>query len=237
MAKALGITLVVCAALVVVVRFTPERVRRRIRGMKLTDRRIPVVAVLVAVPIAIGGAVLVGLFAARDHEGAFDWELASIFGTALGTLLLAGATALLALVTSRDVTATEDLARTARDERRDRFRPMLIGAVDGVNSRELSIELMNVGPGPAITAVVTAKSEWSEVGLKVLRDIPSGESRRVKVSNHPPPFERTKPGEDPPPQLMVGNYQVDGHYFDWDGKRYDIADWKHNRIGDAEVGD
>jgi hypothetical protein len=55
------------------------------------------------------------------RRGRFDWELASIFGTAVETLLLAVATGALALTTARDVSATQEIALLTRSEQDDVF--------------------------------------------------------------------------------------------------------------------
>jgi hypothetical protein len=67
----------------------------------------------VALAAVIGLSVAVG-FAGEEHG--FGWELAAVFGTALGTTLLAVATGLLALLTARDVSAAQELAQLTRDE-------------------------------------------------------------------------------------------------------------------------
>jgi hypothetical protein len=72
-------------------------------------------AVLIAV--VAGLSLIVGLIAAAGHE-TFNWEVASIFGTALGTTALAGFTGALAFTTSGDVRATWELARLARQSKR-----------------------------------------------------------------------------------------------------------------------
>jgi hypothetical protein len=61
----------------------------------------------------LGLSVLVGFV---GSEQGFGWELAAVFGTALGTTLLAVTTGLLALLTWRDVSAAQELAQLARDE-------------------------------------------------------------------------------------------------------------------------
>jgi ribose/xylose/arabinose/galactoside ABC-type transport system permease subunit len=58
----------------------------------LPSWKVLMVCVLLAVVV---GSFLVGQIASR-HEG-FDWELAAIVGTAIGTTLLAAATGALAL--------------------------------------------------------------------------------------------------------------------------------------------
>jgi len=90
-------------------------------------------------------AFLVGHFAAREHTGYFDWELASIFGTALGTTALALATGALSYTTSADV-------RAAWEGVRQQWRPVVL-----VSPRptarfggSIMLALKNVGRGPAL---------------------------------------------------------------------------------------
>ena len=125
----------------------------------LTRRRT-----LVAVPVGIGvfaaAFVLVGWLAARDGQS-FDWELASIFGTAVGTTALALATGGLALTTSSDVRATWRLAELTKADQDARERPVVVmlGAEwalddDSANVGTLRVTLRNVGLGPALRLVV-----------------------------------------------------------------------------------
>ena len=104
--------------------------------------------------------VLVGWLAARDHQS-FDWELASIFGTAVGTTLLAIATGCLAYTTSGDVRATWELARLTKSDQDARERPVVVmlGAEWALNDASAStgtlhVRLRNVGLGPALRLVV-----------------------------------------------------------------------------------
>ena len=63
---------------------------------------------VVALAIVFALSLVVGYFGSPDTS--FDWELASVFGTAAGTTLLALATFLLALLTRTEVAATQRLA-------------------------------------------------------------------------------------------------------------------------------
>jgi hypothetical protein len=71
-------------------------------------------------------AYLVGHYEARKNTGHFDWELASVFGTALGTTLLALATGALAFTTSGDVRATWELARLTREQQERNEQPVVL---------------------------------------------------------------------------------------------------------------
>ena len=91
----------------------------------LTLRRALVAFVATALAI-LALSVIVG-FAASD-EG-FGWEVASIFGTAVGTTLLALVTGLLAIGTWKDVRASQAMVELTRDEQYERIRPVVIGGV------------------------------------------------------------------------------------------------------------
>jgi hypothetical protein len=111
---------------------------------------------------------LVGHFASRPRTGYFDWELASIFGTAVGTTALAVATMTLVLATGR-------LAAQGSAEVRALDRPVLLleqytdaevmslggggGSVQvgtttvaGIHLGDggVAISIRNVGKGPAL---------------------------------------------------------------------------------------
>jgi len=113
---------------------------------------------------ALIAVLLASWWVGYQGEGdGFSWDLASIFGTALGTTLLALATGALALLTWRDVTATQQLAQQGRDDQEDRVRPVLVVSrarwdrepgtgADG----NIVIWLNNVGGGPALNIEVTA---------------------------------------------------------------------------------
>lgn len=89
-----------------------------------------VVAVVGLILVVIGGFLVVGHFASRVNG--FDWELASIFGTAVGTVLLATATVLLALVTRSEVMASRQELELSRAAFQSSSRPLLIDAPLGV---------------------------------------------------------------------------------------------------------
>ena len=74
--------------------------------------RVPLV-MLVLVGLTVAAFWLVALDS--RHEG-FNWELASIFGTAVGTFLLALATGALAYSTRSEVRATLDDRRKRRED-------------------------------------------------------------------------------------------------------------------------
>lgn len=91
----------------------------------------------------------------------FNWSLAAVAGTAVGTVLLAGFTGALAWTTSGDVRATIRLADATQEEQRARDRPIVAVRVAGVRhqvldgaSRQtvpvLDLWIKNVGLGPAL---------------------------------------------------------------------------------------
>lgn len=113
----------------------------------------------------VGLSCWVGVVAAHADE-TFNWEVASIFGTAAGTLALALATGALALSSSQDVRATRDLADLTRQDQAARERPLLvihhagIQAVPGDVSASgfaLAVQMRNVGLGPALDVRLSAR--------------------------------------------------------------------------------
>src|SRR5919197_3138698 len=106
-------------------------------------RKAPNLKQVVLIGIALLVAVL-GLSASvgfAAHGSGFDWEVASVFGKALGTTLLAGGTLALALSTWQDVRASQQIAEStahslklAQEEREDRLLPAVIGTVIAVNT-------------------------------------------------------------------------------------------------------
>jgi hypothetical protein len=91
-------------------------------------RKVFSALIVVSLVAAVGGFPAVGHRAARPGVQGFDWELASIFGTAVGTVLLAAATGFLAVMTWSDVTATQEIAQQGREERvaRERRLPVRV---------------------------------------------------------------------------------------------------------------
>jgi hypothetical protein len=83
---------------------------------------VPIALGFVAAAV-VGFSVLVGFVGAPKHER-FGWELASIFGTALGTTLLALATGALAWSTRSEVRATQQLAKLTKHDQDLREMPL-----------------------------------------------------------------------------------------------------------------
>jgi hypothetical protein len=105
--------------------------------------------------VAVAGlSIPVGFLAATGHES-FSWNVASIFGTALGTTALAGFTGALAFTTSGDVRATWELAELTRQDQARRDRPVIVVGPGGASLSEgsptFSLSLINIGLAPAVS--------------------------------------------------------------------------------------
>ena len=119
---------------------------------------------LVVLGSVVGASIVVGFV---GPEEGFDWELASIFGTALGTTLLAVATGILAWSTSSDVRATWELARLTQADQDARQRPtvLILGAgFSGGADPQVRLDLHNVGLGPALKVMVSGIYVHPETG-------------------------------------------------------------------------
>jgi hypothetical protein len=127
----------------------------------VTDRsalsaRTVLAFVLLAGGAVLGFSILVGFVGPKPG---FQWGLASIFGTAFGTTLLAAATGALAFSTWSDVHATWQLAELTRRDQDERERPVVLqedAVFDGHLEGWLNVSLRNVGLGPALRVEVTA---------------------------------------------------------------------------------
>jgi hypothetical protein len=126
---------------------------------RASDKPALIVA-CVALVAVFAASALVGWIGA-PHDKTFSWELASIFGTALGTTLLAAATGWLAWSTRSEVRATQDLAELTRRQQAASERPLLLARVLGWSgvpeNGSLAFELHNVGLGPALRIRVRAR--------------------------------------------------------------------------------
>jgi hypothetical protein len=155
---------------------------------------------LVGLLFIAGIAFLVGHYGARKNTRHFDWELASVFGTALGTTLLALATGALAFTTSGDVRATWELARLTRQDQEQRERPVVLveDAVpvsrrqDSVYDEDLPeqtgallVNLRNVGLGPALRVEGKPHYRYDDLEVvvepKIIPSIPAGRRMRVEI--------------------------------------------------------
>jgi len=140
----------------------PSDLARRDDYGVLTPRRlVRWIGALVLASAAI--ATLLGFVGAQRGIGFkhFDWSLAAVVGTAIGTVLLAGFTGALAWTTSGDVRATIRLADTTQEEQRARDRPTVAVRMVDVGHFMLDpaarstvpvlyLWMQNVGNGPAI---------------------------------------------------------------------------------------
>lgn len=127
------------------------------------------------------GVLLTGLsvwvgFASAHHPEAFNWEVAAIFGTAVGTLALAVATGALALSSRQDVRATKELADLAREDQGLRDRPQVVlhvayiqtlGSSTAERRLMLSVDVRNVGLGPALDLRVHARQKGEPLNLAI----------------------------------------------------------------------
>jgi hypothetical protein len=84
--------------------------------------------VAAALTIVVGLSILVGYLG--PNKG-FQWQLASVFGTAAGTTLLAAATGALAYSTRNDVRATWRLANISQAALDAQVQPVLVDVVPG----------------------------------------------------------------------------------------------------------
>jgi hypothetical protein len=192
-------------------------------------------ALLVAV---IGISAAVG-FAA--HGRGFSWAVASVFGTALGTTLLAVATLGLAYSTWQDVRASQQVAevtgrslRLAETEREERMRPAVIGTVIAVNmdlpqdDPHVSVRLHNVGGGVAVRVEVTLDfaGEGDSVEFvepEIFPILLPDDSRRLDLYLQDIQFE----GVAPEPEDL----RVRGLYRDRLGRVMPpIIDWLHDPL-------
>jgi hypothetical protein len=212
-------------------------------------RRRVVAGLVAALGVVIALSALVGCLA--TDEG-FDWDLASVFGTALGTTLLALGTFWLAMSTYQDVRASQQLAALSaeqlelgretnhlmRSEQRERLQPSIIaaesgGATSGGSNNTLNVDLINVGGGPAVRIDVTAR--YMDAG-KPFKDDPavaavstdtipflaSGDRELVKLSFN------LAGGTGPPGGIDFRRFRIKGRYLDRHGiYAGDIFDWKH----------
>lgn len=178
-----------------------------------------------ALVLVIALSVIVGFVGGEDG---FDWDLAAVFGTALGTTLLALATGLLALLTWRGVRATQELATLTQRDQQARERPVVIQqhasfSISGVHGR-LAVTLVNVGLGPALRVEVRASyidpDHQPEIQQVTRPAIQPGESDR---------FELDVRFTTPPPAGVQGDgFPLSGTYLDR-SQRNDypiITDWQ-----------
>lgn len=178
-----------------------------------SDRRV--IAGVAAVALGVlAASFYIGNYQSR--EDGFDWELAAIVLTGLGTTALAAATGWLAHSTRIDVRATTDLAQTTREQYAASERPSLLvarppGYSGPYGSGQLQVVLHNVGLGPAILVRLEGQYEGHEdwqptIDTARVPVIPPGEQVDAYLPvRFPEPFEPGGPRDA---------FKVTGSYFD-----------------------
>jgi hypothetical protein len=202
----------------------------------LTRKRVGV-SLLVALPIVLVPSSLIGYFAARPHTGGFDWELAAIFGTALGTTLLAAATAALAYATSGDLLVTRQLAEIGEQQLQVGIKPWLADAPFGQHTIDrpffdntatvvdVRVPFRNVGVGLALIQVATmhwdapaeAVNPTNYGGTVPVRVLPPGEITAAAFRF--PDHERPRVARI----FEVGRFWIEISYTDSMGKQGETA--------------
>jgi hypothetical protein len=170
---------------------------------------------VVALGIVFVLSVVVGFVGATGHER-FSWELASIFGTALGTTLLALSTGWLAWSTRSEVRATQDLAELTRRQQTASDRPVVLlmdaGFQGSPDNGYVKVTLYNAGLGPALRVRVSATyvghEDWqpsiADETAKVIP--PKGVSNPLLLTRFPEPHQ---------PEGVRGDaFHVVGSYLD-----------------------
>jgi hypothetical protein len=173
------------------------------------SRRTLLLMLSVVLALVTGASTAVGY--ATPGE-AFDWDVASIFGTAVGTTLLALATGVLAYTTSRDVSATVEIARLTKEDQDLRNRPIVLAegiSYDG--SPKVDVRMRNVGLGPALGIFVTATYEGDGAAPTIIplyvSALGPGEDIRGEVEAQ---FDQEPPGG------ILARFRIRGDYTDRD---------------------
>jgi hypothetical protein len=155
-----------------------------------------------------------------------------IFGTALGTTLLARATGALAYMTAGDVRATWDFASLTRQDQENRERPVLLllntrweetgrasvvnetgDVVEGPSTGLVHVTLRNVGLGPALRVFVRADyhdPDYPELPA-TFADFPV---YPAMSPNDPATFTLTVEFYPPPLRVQANSFQVEGTCVD-----------------------
>jgi hypothetical protein len=176
---------------------------------------------LVGLAAVIGLSILIGFVG--SPKTSFNWTLAAVWGTALGTTLLASATGWLAYSTRSEVRATQDLAELTREQQAATDRPYLL--IDGIGfhgspeSGTLQAVLKNVGLGPALMIVLTGSysghADWQpRIDEAFVTAVRPGESIPVEMFVSFP--------EPHPPGGVHDAFRIEGNYLDRAHKPYMI---------------
>jgi hypothetical protein len=192
-----------------------ERLGDRTQTGRGSDRPVLVIAALALVAV-VALSALVG-FVGSPHTR-FGWELASIFGTALGTTLLAAATGWLAWSTRSEVRATQRLAELTREQYAASERPVVLQRNASWNGTPengyLAIDLLNVGLGPALRVRVSASyvghPDWQPTIEPASATIPAIEPNASPRIELPVRF----PEPHKPEGVRGDGFRVVGTYLD-----------------------
>jgi hypothetical protein len=172
----------------------------------LTRRRLSWWAVI-GLLVVVGVSFAVGHLAARAHTGYVDWELASIFGTALGTTMLAIATGALAYTTTEDQEARERPVVLLVDAQWSSYPET---ETESQLAGVLVVTLRNVGLGPALRIDVQAHYVDPAFQPTITRDIVPvlmvGEVVRLSM--------RATFAAVPPGGVRPDGFPVSGTYLD-----------------------
>jgi hypothetical protein len=190
-----------------------ELERAASRTTKRSSDRPTLVVAALALAAVVGLSMVVG-FVGAPHWETFSWEIASIFGTALGTTLLAAATGWLAWSTRSEARATQELAALTRRQQTASERPVVLREILGWSGTPdnglVSINLRNVGLGPAlrvrVSATYTGHPGWPHTSS---RHGPGHEPNTV----HRVDLHATFP-EQPPGGVTSYAFEIAGSYLD-----------------------
>jgi hypothetical protein len=204
--------------------------------------------------LVAAATITLGLSIAVGYAGpgkAFGWDLASVFGTAVGTTLLALATFWLSISTYQDVRASQQLAvlsteqlelsrdanELARSEQRERLDPAVIassrGGASGGAASHLNVQVVNVGGGPAVRVEIGAVYGSADDPRKP--DPAVGSVNRETIPYLAPGatfdialnFNRT----DVAREISFERFRVVGSYLDRQGRPAgNILDWRHEAL-------
>jgi hypothetical protein len=178
-------------------------------------------SVLGSAVASVVGFVAVG-FLAGPKSVRFEWEIASVFGTAVGTTFLAVVTGTLAWSTARDVAATERIARDGELDRRDRVKPTVLVEPYAFDvGFQLRIRVRNIGLGPALAVAITAANpviDAKNIAPAYLAALePESDWSIITAQVTPPEGESDAWGQLPVPPnewSQMDKWTLDGDYLD-----------------------
>jgi hypothetical protein len=185
--------------------------------------RVVVLALLVSVSAGFGFSTWVGFHVRSDHQ--FNWELFAIVGTAIGTSLLALATGFLGLVTTEDVQASREIARTGREDQEARTRPILLVekvelTVMSHGPTDVGIIVRNAGLGAAVRGVLQLRYVAGVTALveEVIyaTSLVSGETKSFRA--------RVTPSQAIPNDWRHSDWSVSGVFLDAGARPHGLID-------------